>query len=67
MILFMLCPLVEQDFKSFDNYLQVWSVTEEGIYCEQVEEMKDQINNLVVAANSVACYIPQGAGVKVRK
>lgn len=27
-------------------------------------EMKDQINNLVVA-NSMACYVPQGAGVKV--
>ncbi|KAI3446994.1 hypothetical protein Pfo_003659 [Paulownia fortunei] len=49
---------------SLDRTVRVWSVTEEGIYCEQVQEMKDQINNLVVA-NSIACYIPQGAGVKV--
>ncbi|KAL8503215.1 hypothetical protein ACS0TY_022094 [Phlomoides rotata] len=46
---------------SLDRTVRVWTVTEEGIYCEQVEEMKDQINNLVVA-NSIACYIPQGGG-----
>ncbi|KAG8367387.1 hypothetical protein BUALT_Bualt16G0066700 [Buddleja alternifolia] len=49
---------------SLDRTVRVWSVTEEAIYCEQIMEMKDQINNLVVA-NSMACYIPQGAGVKV--
>ncbi|PIN12300.1 G protein beta subunit-like protein [Handroanthus impetiginosus] len=49
---------------SLDRTVKMWSVNEEGIYCEQVHEMKDQINNLVIA-NSVACYIAQGAGVKV--
>ncbi|KAK4433021.1 putative E3 ubiquitin-protein ligase LIN [Sesamum alatum] len=49
---------------SLDRTLRVWVVTAEGIYCEQVQETKDQINNLVVA-NNIACYIPQGAGVKV--
>ncbi|XP_073062544.1 putative E3 ubiquitin-protein ligase LIN-1 isoform X1 [Primulina eburnea] len=49
---------------SLDRTVRVWSVEEDGIHFEQVEEMKDQINSLVVA-NSMACYIPQGAGVKV--
>ncbi|KAL9151413.1 hypothetical protein ABFS82_11G050100 [Erythranthe guttata] len=49
---------------SLDKTVRVWAITEEGIYCEQVQETKDQINTLVVA-NSIACYIPQGAGVKV--
>ncbi|XP_051148497.1 putative E3 ubiquitin-protein ligase LIN-1 [Andrographis paniculata] len=49
---------------SLDRTVRVWTVTEDGIYCEQVHEMKEQINDLVVA-NSMACYIPQGAGVKV--
>ncbi|KAL0427020.1 UNVERIFIED_CONTAM: putative E3 ubiquitin-protein ligase LIN-1 [Sesamum latifolium] len=49
---------------SLDRTVRVWVVSVEGIYCEQVQEMKDHINNLVVA-NNIACYIPQGAGVKV--
>ncbi|KAH6823057.1 hypothetical protein C2S53_002051 [Perilla frutescens var. hirtella] len=50
---------------SLDRTVRIWSISEEGIYCEQVEEVKDQINNLVVASN-IACFIPQGAGVKVQ-
>lgn len=46
--------------------MQIWSISEEGIYCEQVEEVKDQINNLVVVSN-IACFVPQGGGVKVNK
>ncbi|KAL0333888.1 UNVERIFIED_CONTAM: putative E3 ubiquitin-protein ligase LIN-1 [Sesamum angustifolium] len=49
---------------SLDRTLRVWVISVEGIYCEQVQEMKDHINNLVVA-NNIACYIPQGAGIKV--
>ncbi|KAL7093605.1 hypothetical protein ACP275_11G049800 [Erythranthe tilingii] len=49
---------------SLDKTVRVWTITEEGIYCEQVQETKDQINTLEVA-NSIACYISQGAGVKV--
>ncbi|KAL2500881.1 putative E3 ubiquitin-protein ligase [Forsythia ovata] len=49
---------------SHDKTVRVWSIMDEGIHCEQVHETKDQINNLVVA-NNIACYIPQGAGIKV--
>ncbi|KAL0315653.1 UNVERIFIED_CONTAM: putative E3 ubiquitin-protein ligase LIN-1 [Sesamum radiatum] len=49
---------------SLDRTVRVWVISVEGIYCEQVQEMKDHINNLVVA-NNIACYIPQGAGIKV--
>ncbi|KAK9269400.1 hypothetical protein L1049_001173 [Liquidambar formosana] len=43
---------------------QVWSIGSEGIHCVQLNDMKDQVHNLVVA-NSISCIIPQGAGVKV--
>ncbi|KZV30094.1 hypothetical protein F511_17139 [Dorcoceras hygrometricum] len=49
---------------SLDRTVRAWSIEEDGINIEQVEETKDQINSLVVA-NSMACYIPQGTGVKV--
>ncbi|KAJ9688383.1 hypothetical protein PVL29_014193 [Vitis rotundifolia] len=49
---------------SLDRTARIWSIGSEAIYCVQVHEMKDQVNNLVVA-NSIACFIPQGAGVKV--
>lgn len=32
--------------------------------CVQVHDMKDQVHNLVVA-NSISCFTPQGAGVRV--
>lgn len=35
------------------------------IQCEQVYDVKDHVNNLLVA-NSISCFIPQGAGIKVR-
>lgn len=44
--------------------VQVWSIGNEQIHCVQVHDMKDQVHNLVVA-NSISCFIPQGAGVKV--
>lgn len=43
---------------------QVWTIGNEAIYCVQVHDMKDQVHNLAVA-NTVACFIPQGIGVKV--
>lgn len=49
---------------SLDRTARIWSIGSEAIYCVQVHDMKDQVNNLVVA-NSIACFIPQGAGVKV--
>nr|GLL27711.1 putative E3 ubiquitin-protein ligase LIN-1 [Ipomoea trifida] len=49
---------------SLDRTVRVWSVTNGGIQCEQVHETKDHVNKLVVS-NTISCFIPQGAGVKV--
>ncbi|GMI92736.1 hypothetical protein HRI_002942900 [Hibiscus trionum] len=49
---------------SLDKTARVWSISNELIHCVQVHDMKDQVHNLV-AANSISCFIPQGAGVKV--
>ncbi|XP_017611574.2 putative E3 ubiquitin-protein ligase LIN [Gossypium arboreum] len=49
---------------SLDKTTRVWSIGNEQIHCVQVHDMKDQVHNLVVA-NSISCFIPQGAGVKV--
>ncbi|WRX31583.1 WD40 repeat - like 10 [Theobroma cacao] len=49
---------------SLDKTARVWSIGDELIHCVQVHDMKDQVHNLVVA-NSISCFIPQGAGVKV--
>ncbi|XP_058732275.1 putative E3 ubiquitin-protein ligase LIN-1 isoform X2 [Vicia villosa] len=49
---------------SLDRSAKIWSIGKEAIHCEQVQDMKDQIHNLVVT-NSTTCFIPQGAGVKV--
>ncbi|KAL5768811.1 hypothetical protein ACOSP7_015355 [Xanthoceras sorbifolium] len=48
---------------SLDKTVRVWSIGNESMHCIQVHDMKDQIQNLVVA-NSMLCFIPQGAGVK---
>ncbi|KAI7989544.1 putative E3 ubiquitin-protein ligase LIN-1 [Camellia lanceoleosa] len=45
---------------SLDKTVRVWSIGGEVMHCTQVHDMKDQVHNLVVA-NSVACFIPQGA------
>ncbi|KAI7989930.1 putative E3 ubiquitin-protein ligase LIN [Camellia lanceoleosa] len=49
---------------SLDKTVRVWSIGGEVMHCTQVHDMKDQVHNLVVA-NSVACFIPQGAGIKM--
>ncbi|XVF88573.1 hypothetical protein PTKIN_Ptkin19aG0061500 [Pterospermum kingtungense] len=49
---------------SLDKTARVWFIGNEQIHCVQVHDMKDQVHNLVVA-NSISCFIPQGAGVKV--
>ncbi|KAA8534947.1 hypothetical protein F0562_029950 [Nyssa sinensis] len=49
---------------SLDRTVRVWTIGNEVMNCIQVHDMKDQVNNLVVA-NSISCLIPQGAGVKV--
>ncbi|KAK1266062.1 putative E3 ubiquitin-protein ligase LIN-1 [Acorus gramineus] len=49
---------------SLDRSLRVWSIGEEGISCIEVHDMKDQVHDLRVT-NTISCFIPQGAGVKV--
>ncbi|KAK3041708.1 hypothetical protein RJ639_001518, partial [Escallonia herrerae] len=49
---------------SVDKTVRVWSIGNQGMRFEQVYDMKDQVNNLAVA-NSISCFIPQGAGIKV--
>ncbi|KAH0743077.1 hypothetical protein KY290_031070 [Solanum tuberosum] len=49
---------------SLDRTVRVWSIQDEGIECEEIHEMKDHVNNLMVS-NSLSCFIPQGAGIKV--
>uniref|UniRef100_A0A6N2KKZ7 Uncharacterized protein n=1 Tax=Salix viminalis TaxID=40686 RepID=A0A6N2KKZ7_SALVM len=49
---------------SLDRTERVWSVGNESLTCVHVHDMKDQVNNLVVA-NGISCFIPQGAGIKV--
>ncbi|KAJ4708471.1 RING-type E3 ubiquitin transferase [Melia azedarach] len=49
---------------SLDKTARVWSIGNETIHCVQVHDIKDQIQNLVVT-NSMLCFIPQGAGIKV--
>ncbi|KAL2342538.1 hypothetical protein Fmac_003823 [Flemingia macrophylla] len=50
---------------SLDRTAKVWSIGKAAIHCEEVHDMKDQIHNLIVT-NSLACFIPQGTGIKVR-
>lgn len=49
---------------SLDKTTRVWSIGDDGMRCVQVHDMKDQVHNLVVA-NSISCFTPQGAGVRV--
>ncbi|KAI3709555.1 hypothetical protein L2E82_39319 [Cichorium intybus] len=49
---------------SHDKTVRSWSINKELIHCEQVYDVKDQVNNLLVA-NSISCFIPQGAGIKI--
>ncbi|XP_009606221.1 putative E3 ubiquitin-protein ligase LIN-1 isoform X1 [Nicotiana tabacum] len=49
---------------SLDRTVRVWLIQDEGIECEEVHEMKDHVNNLLVA-NSLSCFLPQGSGIKV--
>uniref|UniRef100_A0A251TRS3 RING-type E3 ubiquitin transferase n=1 Tax=Helianthus annuus TaxID=4232 RepID=A0A251TRS3_HELAN len=49
---------------SHDKTIRVWSINKEDVYCEEVYDVKEHVNNLLVA-NNIACFIPQGAGIKV--
>ncbi|XP_039143761.1 putative E3 ubiquitin-protein ligase LIN-1 [Dioscorea cayenensis subsp. rotundata] len=49
---------------STDKTMRVWILRNGEIRCSEIHDVKDQVHNLVVA-NSISCFIPQGAGVKV--
>ncbi|PWA98838.1 armadillo-like helical [Artemisia annua] len=49
---------------SHDKTVRGWSINKEIIQCDQVYDVKDHVNNLLVA-NSISCFIPQGAGIKI--
>ncbi|CAN1177453.1 Putative E3 ubiquitin-protein ligase LIN-1 [Linum perenne] len=49
---------------SLDKTTRVWSIVGDKLNCVQVHDMKEQVHNLVVA-NSISCFIPAGAGIKV--
>lgn len=49
---------------SLDKSVRIWSVRDGEIQCIEVHDMKDQVHNLAVA-NAIACFVPQGTGVKV--
>ncbi|XP_058074307.1 putative E3 ubiquitin-protein ligase LIN-1 [Magnolia sinica] len=49
---------------SLDRTIRTWSIQDERIQCIQVHDVKDHVQNLTVA-NTISCFIPQGAGVKV--
>ncbi|KAJ9538533.1 hypothetical protein OSB04_031266 [Centaurea solstitialis] len=47
-----------------DGMIKAWSIEGESINCEEVYDVKDHVNNLLVA-NNISCFIPQGFGIKV--
>ncbi|XP_020585745.1 putative E3 ubiquitin-protein ligase LIN-1 isoform X2 [Phalaenopsis equestris] len=49
---------------SVDKSVRVWSLHDGHINCMEFHDTKDQVHNLNIA-NNMACFIPQGAGVKV--
>ncbi|CAN1330912.1 Putative E3 ubiquitin-protein ligase LIN-1 [Linum perenne] len=49
---------------SLDKTTRVWSIVGDKLNCVQVHDMKEQVHNLVVA-NSISCFIPAGAGIKI--
>lgn len=44
--------------------IQVWAIKQEEIHCVQVHDVKEAVLELV-ANNTIACFAPQGTGVKV--
>ncbi|KAI3790166.1 hypothetical protein L2E82_02999 [Cichorium intybus] len=49
---------------SHDKTIRVWSINSESVHCEEVYDVKDHVNDLLVAS-TISCFIPQGAGIKV--
>ncbi|KAL0904068.1 hypothetical protein M5K25_026139 [Dendrobium thyrsiflorum] len=49
---------------SVDKSVRVWSLHDGRINCMEFHDTKDQVHSLNIS-NNMACFIPQGAGVKV--
>eukprot|EP01018_Ginkgo_biloba_P001817 Gb_38779 [translate_table: standard] len=49
---------------SLDKTVKVWAIGPEEIHCIQVHDMKDHVNALNVTS-SMACFVPQGTGIKI--
>ncbi|XP_039124165.1 putative E3 ubiquitin-protein ligase LIN-2 [Dioscorea cayenensis subsp. rotundata] len=49
---------------SMDKTMRVWSIRKGEIQCLEIHDVKDQVQSMVVS-NTISCFIPQGAGVKV--
>ncbi|GJN38208.1 hypothetical protein PR202_gb27230 [Eleusine coracana subsp. coracana] len=49
---------------SLDKTIKVWQFRDSLLQCVEVHDTKDPVQNLVVA-NAMACFVPQGAGVKL--
>ncbi|GJR86275.1 zinc knuckle CX2CX4HX4C containing protein [Tanacetum coccineum] len=47
-----------------DKTIREWSINKEGLHFEEVYDVKEHVNNLLVA-NNISCFIPQYAGIKV--
>lgn len=64
MILLVSLSVAELSAKVSSLELQVWSISNEAIYCVHVHDMKDQVHSIAVT-NTLACFIPQSNGIKV--
>ncbi|KAM0944405.1 putative transcription factor WD40-like family [Dioscorea sansibarensis] len=49
---------------SLDKTMRVWSIRKGEIQCVEIHDVKDQVQSMVVS-NTISCFIPHGAGVKV--
>ncbi|CAL4959147.1 unnamed protein product [Urochloa decumbens] len=49
---------------SLDRSIRVWQFRDGVLRCVEVHDTRDPVQNLAVA-NAMACFVPQGAGVKL--
>ncbi|KAG2586001.1 hypothetical protein PVAP13_5NG002500 [Panicum virgatum] len=49
---------------SLDRTIRVWQFRDGVLRCVEIHDTRDPVQNLAVA-NAMACFVPQGAGVKV--
>ncbi|XP_025819459.1 putative E3 ubiquitin-protein ligase LIN [Panicum hallii] len=49
---------------SLDRTIRVWQFRDGVLRCVEIHDTRDPVQNLAVA-NAMACFVPQGAGVKL--